>query len=217
MTTGSSAGGGRRFPPGLRDAPALGDVDLAGLVARRRGNRGVVDLKAHGWSTPPTRTRTGGTGYERDGIRVELTFIVAGTEGEVLIAVSGGTVTWSQRRSERQATLGGATVRGHPARRAARGKVTPRADPRSGLGRSRRLRRAAQPSRLRTAPSDTRPPSGAAPMSGMFGLRIAEAPSPGPGGLRGGDKGMEYPLPATARWAGTGFGRQAAKYSAFNS
>jgi Aminoglycoside-2''-adenylyltransferase len=105
-----------------------GDVDLA-VWSRDAEAIGRL-LVGHGWEHAPDADEDGGTGYQRDGIRVELTFIVAGNDGEVLIAFSGGTATWSHRRFGAEVrTLGGVTARVIPLDVLRDGKSRPRADP----------------------------------------------------------------------------------------
>jgi hypothetical protein len=105
-----------------------GDVDLA--VWSRDAEAIAALLVAHGWEHAPDPDEDGGTGYQRDGIRVELTFVVEGDEGEVLIALSGGTTTWSQRGFGTEVrTLGGATARVIPLDVLRDGKSRPRDDP----------------------------------------------------------------------------------------
>ncbi len=52
-------------------------------------------LEAEGWTHAPEPDEDGGTGYERDGIRLELTFIVRGDSGEVYVPLRAGPVLWS--------------------------------------------------------------------------------------------------------------------------
>jgi Aminoglycoside-2''-adenylyltransferase len=105
-----------------------GDVDLAVWSRDAEAIGGL--LVGQGWEHAPDADEDGGTGYQRDGIRVELTFIVAGDDGEVLIAFSRGTATWSHRRFGAEVrTLGGVTARVIPLDVLREGKSRPRADP----------------------------------------------------------------------------------------
>src|SRR5436305_1752421 len=72
-----------------------GDIDLA-VWLRQASEIGAL-LVARGWKHSPAADEDGGTGYERDGVRVELTFLEEGDDGEVLIAFRGGTAMWSSR------------------------------------------------------------------------------------------------------------------------
>ena len=52
-------------------------------------------LEAEGWQHASEPDEDGGTGYERDAVRLELTFLVPGEEGEVQIPLRAGPVAWS--------------------------------------------------------------------------------------------------------------------------
>jgi hypothetical protein len=52
-------------------------------------------LEAEGWNHAPEPDEDGGTGYERDAVRLELTFLVLGDGGEVYIPLRAGRVLWS--------------------------------------------------------------------------------------------------------------------------
>ncbi|MFL5687557.1 MAG: nucleotidyltransferase domain-containing protein [Chloroflexota bacterium] len=55
----------------------------------------VTLLEAEGWRHAPLPDEDGGTGYERGGVRVELTFLVDG-EGTVFITLRSGNVVFSR-------------------------------------------------------------------------------------------------------------------------
>jgi hypothetical protein len=48
------------------------------------------------WRHAPEPDDDGGTGYERAGVRLELTFLVRDTEGDTFIPLSDGPVPWSR-------------------------------------------------------------------------------------------------------------------------
>ncbi len=52
-------------------------------------------LAAEGWKHAPEADEDGGTGYKRDAVRLELTFLVPGDGGEVYIPLRAGRVLWS--------------------------------------------------------------------------------------------------------------------------
>jgi hypothetical protein len=64
------------------------DVDLA--VWADDGERIAGLLRCTGWSHAPEPDEDGGTGYERGGVRVELTFLVRDGEGRVCIRLHAG-------------------------------------------------------------------------------------------------------------------------------
>ena len=68
------------------------DVDVAvwlddvGRIARL--------LEADGWAHAPEPHEDGGTGYEREGVRLELTFLVEVTAGRVVTPLKAGEAEW---------------------------------------------------------------------------------------------------------------------------
>ena len=52
-------------------------------------------LGVEGWKHAPEADEDGGTGYERDAVRLELTFLVTGEGGEVYIPLRAGRLLWS--------------------------------------------------------------------------------------------------------------------------
>ena len=69
------------------------DIDIA--VWLDDHDRITQLLGAEGWTHAPEADEDGGTGYERDAVRLELTFLVSGDGGEVYIPLSAGRVLWS--------------------------------------------------------------------------------------------------------------------------
>lgn len=49
-------------------------------------------LEPEGWKHAPEADEDGGTGYERDAVRLELTFVVRGGEGDVYVPLRAGRV-----------------------------------------------------------------------------------------------------------------------------
>ena len=87
-------------------------------------------LSAEDWKHAPEADEDGGTGYERDTVRLELTFLVPGDGREVYIPLRAGRVLWSDEpMSAELAEMSG--VRGRVLGLAAlkRGKSHPRDDP----------------------------------------------------------------------------------------
>jgi Uncharacterised nucleotidyltransferase len=64
------------------------DVDLAVWAADAERIRALLDSR--GWRHAPEPDEDGGTGYERDGVRVELTFLVRDGEGRTCIRLAAG-------------------------------------------------------------------------------------------------------------------------------
>jgi len=52
-------------------------------------------LAANGWQHAPEEDEDGGTGYERDGVRLELTFLVHDDEGHICVPLHSGPTRWS--------------------------------------------------------------------------------------------------------------------------
>jgi hypothetical protein len=68
------------------------DIDFAVWLDDRE--RIVRLLEADGWKHAPYADEDGGTGYERDAVRLELTFLVPGDGGEAYIVLRAGRVVW---------------------------------------------------------------------------------------------------------------------------
>jgi lincosamide nucleotidyltransferase A/C/D/E len=73
---------------------AHGDVDLA--VWLDDLPRIVRLLERDGWRHAPEEDEDGGTGYEREGVRLELTFLVHDDAGRICIAMHAGPMPWAQ-------------------------------------------------------------------------------------------------------------------------
>jgi Aminoglycoside-2''-adenylyltransferase len=69
------------------------DIDIAVWLNDHDRIAGL--LGAEGWKHAPEADEDGGTGYERDAVRLELTFLVPSDEGEVYIPLRAGGVLWS--------------------------------------------------------------------------------------------------------------------------
>jgi hypothetical protein len=70
------------------------DIDLAVWLHEAEAVASL--LRAHGWQHKPGPEEDGGTGYERGGVRLELTFIVSDGEGRVMVPLRNGPVAWSE-------------------------------------------------------------------------------------------------------------------------
>ena len=87
-------------------------------------------LSAEGWKHAPEADEDGGTGYERDAVRLELTFLVPGDEGEVYIPLRAGRALWSDEpMSTDLAELSGVRARVLGLAELKRGKSRSRDDP----------------------------------------------------------------------------------------
>jgi hypothetical protein len=84
------------------------DVDLAVWLDDRE--RIVALLERDGWTHAPEPDEDGGTGYERDGVRVELTFLVR-ANGVVSIPLRAGPVAWPDAMDGETAELLGVTAK----------------------------------------------------------------------------------------------------------
>jgi hypothetical protein len=82
-----------------------GDVDLAVLADDAHGI--AERLLARGWVHRPNPDEDGGTGYERKGVRLELTFVVV-DQGRVEIVFREHRAVWSESPfgDERRQLLG---------------------------------------------------------------------------------------------------------------
>jgi len=70
------------------------DVDIA--VWLDDYERIAKMLEVGGWRHAPYADEDGGTGYERDGVRLEVTFLVRDEDGEIFIPLRSGLVRWSK-------------------------------------------------------------------------------------------------------------------------
>lgn len=52
-------------------------------------------LKAHGWTHAPSEEDDGGTGYERGGVRLELTYLASDGAGGVFTRLRQGRARWA--------------------------------------------------------------------------------------------------------------------------
>jgi GNAT superfamily N-acetyltransferase len=104
------------------------DVDLA--VWLDDVDSVVSLLFACGWRHAPLPDEDGGTGYERDGVRLELTYLVSDDEGRALIPLRAGPVVWSERAPDHELReLHGVRARVLPRALLRAGKSSPRDDP----------------------------------------------------------------------------------------
>jgi len=104
------------------------DIDLAVWLADL--SRIAELLECAGWRHAPEADEDGGTGYERDGVRLELTFLVRAEDGRVAIPLRSGRAVWPEGAfGDGARELDGVHARliGLDALR--RGKSTPRDDP----------------------------------------------------------------------------------------
>ena len=69
------------------------DIDVA--VWLDDHDRIALLLSTEGWKHAAEPDEDGGTGYERDAVRLELTFLVTGDGGEVYIPLRAGRALWS--------------------------------------------------------------------------------------------------------------------------
>ncbi len=104
------------------------DVDLA--VWLDDVPRIAAVLESSGWQHAPDPDEDGGTGYERDGVRLELTFLVRRRDGVVVIPLRDFEATWPEgafATDERE--LRGVRTRLVSLAALATGKSSPRDDP----------------------------------------------------------------------------------------
>ncbi len=103
------------------------DVDLA--VWLEDVPRIAELLARDGWRHAPELEEDGGTGYERDGVRVELTFLVRDA-GTICIPLREGRAVWQEGTfADDVRELGGTRARLISLETLAGGKAAPRDDP----------------------------------------------------------------------------------------
>ena len=69
-------------------------------------------LRSDGWRHAPADDEDGGTGYERDGVRLELTYLVRDVDGDVFIPLREGPAPWDRRSfADDERTLSGVRSR----------------------------------------------------------------------------------------------------------
>jgi dihydrofolate reductase len=87
-------------------------------------------LEDDGWRHAPEPDEDGGTGYERGGVRLELTFLVRGAGGRVMTPLRSFEAVWPDDAfGDFVAELEGVRARLVGLEALARGKATPREDP----------------------------------------------------------------------------------------
>ncbi len=69
------------------------DVDIAVWLADLP--RIAELLEADAWRHAPSHDDDGGTGYERDGVRLELTYLVRDADGRIFTPLRHGRASWS--------------------------------------------------------------------------------------------------------------------------
>jgi dihydrofolate reductase len=101
------------------------DVDLA--VWRADLPRIVALFECDGWSHAPYPDEDGGTGYERAGVRLELTYLVRKDDGTVVLPMHDREVTWPEGTfGDEQRELGGVRAKVISLAVLTRGKSAPR-------------------------------------------------------------------------------------------
>ena len=104
------------------------DIDVAVWLDDHERIAGL--LEAEGWKHAPEPDEDGGTGYERDGVRLELTFLVPGDGREGYILLRTGRALWSEELlSSDPAELSGVRARVLGLAELKRGKSHARDDP----------------------------------------------------------------------------------------
>ena len=87
-------------------------------------------LHADGWRHAPEPDEDGGTGYERAGVRLELTYLVHAEDGSVATPLRGGDAIWSAGAfADDRGELAGTRARLLSLATLAAGKSFPRDDP----------------------------------------------------------------------------------------
>jgi hypothetical protein len=104
------------------------DIDIA--VWHADLPRIVPLLERDGWIHAPEPDEDGGTGYERDGVRLELTFLARDEQGRIVTPLRGGNAAWSGDAFPGEiAQLGGVQARVVSIDALTRSKSSPRDDP----------------------------------------------------------------------------------------
>jgi len=104
------------------------DIDVAVWLDDHDRIAGL--LGAEGWRHAPEADEDGGTGYERDTVRLELTFLVPEDGGEVYVPLLAGRALWSDEPlSTDLAELSGVRARVLGLAELKRGKSRSREDP----------------------------------------------------------------------------------------
>ncbi len=104
------------------------DVDIA--VWRGDVPRIAALLEGAGWSHAPELDEDGGTGYEREGVRLELTYLVRRSEGRVLTPLRDFEAAWPEGAFEADAReLSGVQARLVSINALRSGKSSAREDP----------------------------------------------------------------------------------------
>ena len=104
------------------------DIDIA--VWLNDLTRIAEVLEADGWRHAPSPDDDGGTGYERAGVRLELTYLVRDDDGAVYIPLRDGRATWSDGAVANDVRdLNGVRARLIGLTALSRGKSSPRDDP----------------------------------------------------------------------------------------
>ena len=88
-------------------------------------------LGTDGWTHAPHDDEDGGTGYERERVRLELTFLVRGDDGGAFTPLRNGRAAWSaEALGDAVRELNGVRARLVGLAPLRRGKSSPRDDPR---------------------------------------------------------------------------------------
>jgi hypothetical protein len=105
-----------------------GDIDLAVWADDTEAIHSA--LGASGWEHSPAEDEDGGTGYARNGVRLELTYLGRDANGAVFIALRDRNVLWTERPlGDAVLALHGAHIRVIPLELLKDGKSRPRDDP----------------------------------------------------------------------------------------
>jgi aminoglycoside-2''-adenylyltransferase len=107
---------------------AHSDIDLAVWADDAHAIQSA--LRSNGWKHAPDPDEDGGTGYELRGVRLEVTYLEGGKNGEVFVALRDRHVLWSESPlGDDVLALDGVRARVIPLDLLKRGKSRPRDDP----------------------------------------------------------------------------------------